>query len=179
VNLNATATEQSESFNAYVRVHDTNVSIHAPTFDALCKTLTQLGYTPSQDLQLPLLPAAGEPEVKAQVQQTKPKKEAAAQVEKSSAAPSAAEKTGTPSPSADAATTATTPAATTTEKGPDYNDVKAAVLALAKISPQLAKDTLAKFKGQNGEPCDHGTKLPLESYADFLAAAKEAQGVAA
>lgn len=167
--------EATESFSANVRVHEASVSIHAPTLGALCKALTALGYTPTPDLQLPLLPAVDKPEVKAE----KPKKEAVAQVEKSSA-----QAAGSAAQSAKSETTSSQPAAASSSstddaKRPDYNDVKAAVLALAKISPQLAKDTLAKFKGQNGEPCDHGTKLPLESYADFLAAAKEAQGVPA
>ncbi len=159
------------SFSASLALPEGHVHISTRTLAALTLIVGKLQPTEAanEDRQLPLLSAAGEPVVKAQAEQPKPKKEAAAQVEK-------------PAPAASTAESASTPAAaspTDEAKRPDYNDVKAAVLALAKISPQLAKDTLAKFKGQNGEPCDHGTKLPLESYADFLAAAKEAQGVPA
>jgi type IV secretory pathway TrbL component len=67
------------------------------------------------------------------------------------------------------------------EKRPDYSDVTKRVLALAKIKKQLALETLGKFTGQNGQPADHGTKLKLEDYPAFLAAADQvlkANGVA-
>jgi hypothetical protein len=173
VSETATTYIPETGFSASLALPGGHVHISTKTLAALTLIVGKLQPTEAAgpDLQLPLLPTVDEPEVKTPA--PKPKKEAAAQVEKSAAAGPAPAASTAASPSAPAA------ASPSEAKGPDYNDVKAAVLALAKISPQLAKDTLAKFKGQNGEPCDHGTKLPLESYADFLAAAKEAQGVAA
>lgn len=48
-------------------------------------------------------------------------------------------------------------------KRPDYNDVRDRVLKLAKISRDTASGALAKFG------VDHGNKLPLEKYTEFLA----------
>jgi hypothetical protein len=56
---------------------------------------------------------------------------------------------------------------------PTYDDVKARVLALAKKDRALATEALAKFG------VDHGNKLKLEQYADFIKAADEMLGVAA
>lgn len=78
-----------------------------------------------------------------------------------------------PSPSESAASAASSQASASTDEAPrpTYDDVKKAVLAMAKISGDKALATLKSFTGQNGEPCDHGTKLKLEDYPAFLAAA--------
>jgi hypothetical protein len=46
---------------------------------------------------------------------------------------------------------------------PNYNDVRDRVLKLAKLSRETAAGALAKFG------VDHGNKLKLEQYPDFLA----------
>lgn len=56
----------------------------------------------------------------------------------------------------------------------DYKVVQAKVLALSKKSRDVAIATLAKFKGVNGQPVDHGNKLQLQDYAAFVQAADEA-----
>jgi hypothetical protein len=106
-----------------------------------------------------------------QAEPAKPKKEAA-QVEKSTPA-------ATATAAATSTATPTSAPASVASEGPTYNEVKAAVLALAKVDQALAMSTLAKFTGQNGEPCNHGTKLKLEDYPKFIAAANEALKVSA
>lgn len=64
-------------------------------------------------------------------------------------------------------------------KNPTYDDVKAKVLALSKISRDKAMGVLGKFTGQNGQVVDHGNKLKLEDYASFIAAADAELGAAA
>jgi hypothetical protein len=49
------------------------------------------------------------------------------------------------------------------ETAPNYNDVRDRVLKLAKISRETAAGALAKFG------VDHGNKLKLEQYPEFLA----------
>jgi hypothetical protein len=55
-------------------------------------------------------------------------------------------------------------------KGPTYDDVRARILALAKISKDTAVAALAKFG------VDAGPKLKLEQYADFLVHADQVLG---
>lgn len=110
-------------------------------------------------------------------------KDAAAQVEKpATASPSAAPATAPAQPT----TTAPSPApqsAPPSEVGtPNYNDIRARVLAMAKISQDTALGVLKQFTGVNGQPVDHGNKLQLPDYPAFIAKADEvlkAAGVAA
>lgn len=154
-----------EQFDARLLVGDSYVHIVAKTLADLTKTVAQLRPTEAVGKTAPAT-------------KTEPKKEAAAQTPKQeTASTSAAAATPAASPAASPATAAT-PAADEPTR-PTYDDVKRAVLALAKISSDTAKATLAKFTGQNGQPCDHGTKLKLEDYPAFLAAADEQLKVAA
>lgn len=57
-----------------------------------------------------------------------------------------------------------------------YDDVKARVLALAKVNRELAQQTLAQFKTVAGAAVDHGNKLQLPDYPAFIAAADKALG---
>lgn len=162
---NAVSNEQTaipygpeESFNATLQVNGGYVHVFAKNLDALIKTIGQLR---------PTEPVKAEPAKP----KAEPKKEAAAQVEKPAATPAAA--APSPSPSESAASAASSQASASTDEAPrpTYDDVKKAVLAMAKISGDKALATLKSFTGQNGEPCDHGTKLKLEDYPAFLAAA--------
>lgn len=163
-------------FSANVQVLGAQVHINTTSLDALLKTLAQFGYKPSDTGTSMTSVGEAVDLAKRAVKQ----KEAAAQVEKPAA--SAAANQSPVSPPASGTETAASHAAAPSTNGvpsgdeparPTYDDVKKAVLALAKISPDTAKATLAKFTGQNGQPCDHGTKLKLEDYPAFLAAANE------
>lgn len=154
MNEHATVAQRADSFNANVTVAGAYVSIHATSLAALLKTLDQLTHAgatvPAVEKPAPKTEAPGKPTTAASAAVT--------------AAP--AQSTTAPSPGPAAASSA--------DAAPkhDYKEIQAAVLALAKVDPAIAKKTLAKFTGQNGEPCDHGTKLKLEDYPAFLAQAK-------
>lgn len=150
--------ERVDTFQAYVTVAGTHVSLVATTIDGLLKTLAQLGHT------------SAAPTVE------KPKAEAPRQTvrEEADKAASAAAST------VKAAVDAVKPAEPKVEAPKhDYGEIKAAVLALAKVNQEVAKATLAQFTGESGAPVDHGNKLKLEDYAAFLAAAKVALDAAA
>jgi hypothetical protein len=71
------------------------------------------------------------------------------------------------------------PAASGSEAGAEakrftYDDVKARVLAMAKVSRDLATKTLGNFKTVGGDKVDHGNKLQLEDYPAFIEAADKA-----
>jgi hypothetical protein len=53
----------------------------------------------------------------------------------------------------------------------NYDDVKARVLKLSKVSREVTLSTLGQFTGVNGQPVDHGNKLQLPDYPAFIAAA--------
>lgn len=174
--MNQTATNYmpEEQFNATLLIGDGYVHVVSRTLADLVKTVAQLRPTEAVGKTAPA-------KVKDETKNPEPKKEAAAQVEKPS---SSAQPAGDAAPSGKSETTSSQPAAASSSSTdeparPTYDDVKKAVLALAKISPDTAKATLAKFTGQNGQPCDHGTKMKLEDYPAFLAAADEHLKVAA
>jgi hypothetical protein len=155
-----------EQFNATLLTDGGYVSIVSRTLADLVKTVAQLRPTESAGKSTPAKPA-GTSIGEAVAATLKPKqKEAAAPTPKQEAALS-------PSPALTPAESTVAPATGDEPARPTYDDIKRAVLALAKISPETAKATLAKFTGQNGQPCDHGTKLKLEDYPAFLKAAEE------
>ena len=69
--------------------------------------------------------------------------------------------------SAPAAVSGSAAAPSADVKGPTYDDVRACILKLAKVSKDTAVAALAKFG------VDAGPKLKLEQYADFLAHADQ------
>jgi hypothetical protein len=161
VNATASTYTPEEQFNATLLVDGGYVHVVAKSLAALIKTVGQLRPTETVGKTTPA-------EVKVEKVKPEPKKEAAAQVEKpaqSVAAPAVSEPAGAASAPA-SAPSSDEPAR------PTYDDVKRAVLAMAKISGDKALATLKSFTGQNGEPCDHGTKLKLEDYPAFLAKAQ-------
>lgn len=153
--MNAISSQQQEhvdTFNANVKIDGIFLNVHTTNFTDLVKTLAQLGHGVTlEHLQLkqPEAPPAA----------PKPEPQASA-----SPAPAASPAPMTPAPSPAAASSADAGA-----KRPDYNDVKAAVLALVKVDKKLAVDTLKAFG------VDNANKLKLEDYASFLAAAAKAQ----
>jgi DNA-binding transcriptional MocR family regulator len=142
-----------DTFQAYVTVAGTRVSLVATTIDGLLKTLAQLGHTTAA--QAPI------------VEKAAAKAEAPRQSVREVADEAAAEAAARVKATVDAVKPAAEPPKHT------YDEIKAAILAMSKIDQSVtAKRVLAQFKGQSGEPCDHGNKLKLEDYAAFLAAAK-------
>jgi hypothetical protein len=169
VNETASSYTPEENYSATLLVDGGYVHINAKTLAALVKTVAQLRPTEGIGKTTPAESVKAEPAKP----KAEPKKEAAAQVEKQPAA-GAAGVGSTPTPASAPAAVASSQASASTDEAPrpTYDDVKKAVLAMAKISGDKALATLKSFTGQNGEPCDHGTKLKLEDYPAFLAKAQ-------
>ena len=135
------ALAQTNSFSAHLALPaGVAVSITAPTLNDLQLVVTRL-----QPAANDILPSAS----------------AAPKAEKSKA------ETGNASAST-GAQASVPPAASGSAPGgdaprPTYDDVKARVLKLAKVSRETATAALAKFG------VDHGNKLKLEQYPEFLA----------
>ena len=123
------------------------VSLSASSATELLEALAKFGLVPAANDAAPAAPkpAAAKAEVKAEPAK---KPEAASTP---SAAPASAPAAASGSAAADDA------------PRPTYDDVKARVLALAKISRETATAALGKFG------VDHGNKLKLEQYSEFLA----------
>lgn len=141
------------SFHASL-VLDQGVQVHinAPTLEALTGMVKRLQ-----------LPAANDtPTARAEA---KPDPVPSPKADAGNAPASTATPASAPPAAAGSAASADTPA------GPNYNDVKDRVLKLAKLGREKATEALGKFG------VDHGNKLKLEQYADFIAHADKLLGV--
>lgn len=143
------ASPPTNSFHAYLTLGDgITANINAPSIDHLQALVSML--------QPPAAaggaqPPAATPEV---VKAPKPPRNSPA-----AATP--------PAPTPAAAPAAAAPAAAPAS-GPNYNEVRDRVLALAKVSRETATAALSHFG------VDHANKLKLEQYADFIAYADNA-----
>jgi hypothetical protein len=149
--------QQSNSFSAHLALAGgVHATITAPSLSELAIVVGKLHQTAANDTP--------EKVVVKDTAKAKPEAEAG----KGTPAPSP-----TPAPaSAPAAASGSASGADT--PGPTYDDVKARVLALAKISRDLATTTLGVFKTVGGDKVDHGNKLQLPDYPTFIAAADKA-----
>jgi hypothetical protein len=150
--------QQSNSFSAHLALAaGVAVSITAETMEQLANVVGKLQAT---------APAAND---------SKPAKE-------NKAKPEPQEQPGNASASTNTQASAP-PAASGSEPAADakrftYDDVKARVLAMAKVSRDLATKTLGNFKTVGGDKVDHGNKLQLEDYPAFIEAADKALAAA-
>lgn len=137
------------SFSAHLALaNGVHATISAPTLSTLADVVGKLQPTTAANDAPAKAAPAPKPETKAKPEGNVP----ASTATQASAPPVSA---GSEAPAADV-------------KVPDYNDVKARVLALAKVSRELATKVLGQFG------VDHGNKLQLEQYGAFIAAADAA-----
>jgi len=147
--MSALAAQQSNSFSAHLALAaGVAVSITASTMHELAQVVGKLqGTEPANDKVIVKdAKAAGAAGA------------AKAEAGKDTPAPS-------PTPAPANAPAAASGSAGAETKGPNYDDVKARVLALAKISRDTASAALAAFN------VDHANKLKLEDYPAFIEAA--------
>lgn len=134
---------ENSSFSAHLALDSgVSVNIHAPTLPELAAVVAKLQ------------PAAND--AKAPARAASPKSSPAPTPPAGNApAPTSAPATARPAASGSASS----------DDGPhfNYDDVKARVLKLAKISRETAEAALKKFG------VDHGNKLKLEQYPEFIA----------